>query len=209
MVDALSNKLTLMIKMNVKDVDDEKAEIINYGLICFLSFITKTIIILLVSYLLGILDLTVIAIVSLGFYRAFAGGAHANSHMICLFTSFIIFLGPVYLGKFIFSLFSNIEILYLFIFILNCVIIYYYAPADVEQKPILSKNLRERLRMQSAFSMSLVIVLALTIIKNHTISNVLVATTLVESITMIPLFYKLIGCKYGCRQGSVPDIKQL
>jgi len=209
MVDALSNKLTLKIKMNVEGIDDEKAEIINYGLICFLSFITKTTIILLVSYFLGIFDLTFIAIVSFGFYRAFAGGAHANSHIGCFISSFSIFLGSVYAGKFIFSLNSNTEMLYLIIFILNCIIIYYYAPADVEQKPILSKNLREKLRMQSAFSMSLIIVLALTIIKNPTISNILVITTLIESLTMLPFFYKLIGCKYGYRENSVPDVKQL
>ncbi|MGE5328337.1 MAG: accessory gene regulator ArgB-like protein [Deltaproteobacteria bacterium] len=194
MVDALSNKLTLIIKMNVQDIDDEKAEIINYGLKSIFSLITKTVIILLLAYWLGILDLMLITIISIAIYRLFAGGAHANSHITCLITTSMLYFGTIYLSKWLSLYVLNVKPFYLVIFIVNCIIIYLYAPADVQQKPIMSKTLKEKLRIESVFSMSLIVIISLTIINNTVISNILILTTLFQSITMLPVFYKILGC---------------
>jgi len=208
-VDALCNQLTTAIKMNVKNIDDKKAEIINYGLKGFFSFVIKFAVMILISYFLGIINLVIISIISFGFYRTFAGGAHAKGHIRCFFSTALFIFGSVYLGKILFLYFSNAKIIYLLIFLFNCVIIYLYAPADLEQKPVRSRNMREKLRMQSAFSMGFIIVLAITAISNPIISNILVITTFMESFIMLPLSYKVFGCKYGYRDNSLSDVKPL
>jgi len=209
MVDALSNKLTLMIKMNVKDVDNEKAEIINYGLKCFISSISKCIVIVLLSYFLGILDLVIISMISFCFYRTFAGGAHAKTHIACLLSSSAIFISSVYIAMYTSFYFGKTSKIYLLIFIINLIIIYLYAPADVKQKPILNKNFRKRMRVCSFLSMSLIIIFALAVINNNLISNLIVLTTLFQGITMLPIFYKILGCEYGYKRTSVNEVKPL
>ncbi|MGE5474516.1 MAG: accessory gene regulator B family protein [Ignavibacteriales bacterium] len=209
MMDALSNKLTMTIKMNVKDVDEEKAEIINYGLTVLFSQIIKTIVLLAIAYYLGILNLVLISMVTFGFYRCFAGGAHSNTHIGCFVFSSIIFLGAVYSSVFLSSYVNFTGILFFTIFIINCIIIYYFAPADVEQKPILSRMFRERQRLYSAFSMGLIFMIALTIIKSPVISTLLIMITLFESISMLPIIYKIVGCKYGWRSINNQEIEPL
>ena len=46
MVDEICNRLTLRIKKEIPDVDDERAEVINYGLQLLIGEIPKTLIII-------------------------------------------------------------------------------------------------------------------------------------------------------------------
>ena len=62
MVESICNKLTLRIRKKMPDVDDERAEVINYGLQLAIGEIPKTFIILFVAWLAGVLDLTLISI---------------------------------------------------------------------------------------------------------------------------------------------------
>lgn len=197
MVDALSKKLTMLIKTKVKEITEEKAEIINYGLQCMFSFISKLFIILTLSYLLGILKLVIISMFSMGIYRAYAGGVHADTHLKCLFSSIVMSICPVYISMYISYCFGKSSLVYLGIFITNSIVIYLYAPADVKQKPVLNKKFREKMRLGSLVSMSAIIILALLIQNNPLISNLIVISTLIESLTMLPITYKMFGCERG------------
>ena len=57
----LSNK----IRHYIKDIDDEKYEVINYGMYLLIGDFLKTIITLSISYFLGILTYVVISIISM------------------------------------------------------------------------------------------------------------------------------------------------
>lgn len=198
MVDAICDKLTYLIKINVNGITDEKAEIINFGIKSIVSEITKFSILITIAYMLGILRYTLVALIGFGIYRSFAGGFHAKTHLECfLSTSFIVF-SNVYISLNILPNVKNIELLYIIIFLTNCLIIYKYAPADVEEKPILSKRLRKRLKIQSYIVMGLVFFAALVVIDNRTITNMLILSTMFESLTMLPVSYKLMRCRHGC-----------
>jgi accessory gene regulator B len=199
MIDAFCDKLTCVIRTNVQGIDDEKAEIINFGIKSIVSEVSKLIIILLSAYLFGIFNYVIIAIASHGLYRIYAGGFHAKTHLMCLTTGAIIIYGNVLLSMYIGANFYKAGLIYLIIYILNCFMIYRYAPADVEEKPIISMKLRKKLRVKSFVVMSLIIILSYFVIIDPIIAKVLLISTLFESITLMPLSYKLVGCKYGYR----------
>ena len=66
------------------EIDDERAEIINYGLQLVIGEIPKTLLILLIAYLLGVFKLTLLALLFILPYRTFSGGVHLKTHIGCI-----------------------------------------------------------------------------------------------------------------------------
>ena len=64
MIEKLCNKLTKRIQNKMPEIDEERAEIINYGLQLVLGEIPKTFIILVIAYLFGVLKLSILALIS-------------------------------------------------------------------------------------------------------------------------------------------------
>ena len=60
MIDKICNFLTNRIRKEMPDIDDERAEVINYGLQNIVGEIPKIFIMLGISYCLGISDLILI-----------------------------------------------------------------------------------------------------------------------------------------------------
>ena len=56
MIDKICAFLTQKIRKEMPDIDDEKAEVINYGLQNLFGEIPKTFIMLFVAYILGIFE---------------------------------------------------------------------------------------------------------------------------------------------------------
>ena len=81
MIDKFCLFLTKKIQAEMPDVDDKRAEIINYGLQLIIGEIPKMFITIGVAYLLGTLKLTLFMILSLLPFRAFSGGFHLKSHI--------------------------------------------------------------------------------------------------------------------------------
>ena len=66
MIDNICTFLTNKIKKEMPEVDDEKAEIIMYGLQNIIGEIPKTFLVLLIAYFLGIFKETLITFLLLG-----------------------------------------------------------------------------------------------------------------------------------------------
>jgi len=94
----LCENITNVIKERVKDIDDEKAEIINYGLYLWIADIIKLAIIFTAACLLRVFKLAVVFVVCFGLLRIFAGGSHAKTFWGCLLTNSAITFGSVYLS---------------------------------------------------------------------------------------------------------------
>ena len=71
-----------------------------------------------------------------------------------------------------------------------------YAPADTEDVPILRKKERKLKKSISYVIMTAMLVLSV-LIKNTTISNILVFETLFQTISITRPMYKLAKNKYG------------
>ena len=70
MVDKFCDYLTKKIRIENPEIDDERAEIINYGIHLIVGEIPKFFIIMGIAYLLGVFDLTILAYFLVLPYRA-------------------------------------------------------------------------------------------------------------------------------------------
>ena len=196
MVESICNKLTLKIRKKMPDVDDERAEIINYGLQLAIGEIPKTFIILFVAWISGVLDLTLISILIITPYRAMVGGAHFKTHVKCVLATSIFYIGTALISKYV-VLEQTIRIILTFlIWIFAVIMISWYAPADTEDVPILRKKERKTKKILSYIIMTLMLIISL-IIKNYIISNIFLFGTLFQTISITRFMYKIAKNRYG------------
>lgn len=196
MVDEICNRLTLRIRKEIPDVDDERAEIINYGLQLLIGEIPKTLIIIGIAWILGVLDLTILALILMLPYRTASGGVHLKTHIGCIIATSVFYIGNAILSKYLIIEKTIQYILVGVIWIPSMLIIKLYAPADTEAVPILRKKERKIKKILSYITMSASLIAAL-LINNTVISNILIFGTLFQTITITRFMYKITGNKYG------------
>lgn len=197
MIDKLCIFLTNKIRKEMPEVDDERAEIIEYGLHLLIGELPKTFIILGLSYLLGVFKLTLLTVLLLMPYRASSGGFHLKTHIGCIVGTTLIYCGVAKISSYI--IFYNQIIKYIIIlsvWIFGMIMIHLYAPADTENVPILSKKERKQKKIQSYIFLSIALLIA-CIIPNKEISNVLIFGYFIQSITITKFAYRLTKNKYG------------
>jgi accessory gene regulator B len=197
MIDKICLLLTNKIRKEMPDVDDERAEIINYGLHLIIGELPKNFIILGLSYFLGVFKLTLLTVILLLPYRASSGGFHLKTHIGCIVGTTLIYCGVAKISNYI--IFNNqiIKIIIaLSVWIFGMIMVHLYAPADTESVPILSKKERKQKKILSYIFLSVAIIIA-CIIHNNEISNILILGYFVQSITITRLAYKLTNNKYG------------
>ena len=179
------------------EVDDERAEVINYGLQLVIGEIPKTIILIIIAWLLGVLKLTILAVLLILPYRTVSGGVHLRTHIGCIVATTIMYTGNAFLSQYLVwngNLIKYITALLIWAF--SMVMIKKYAPADTQDVPILRKKERKIKQIFSYIIMTITLAIGL-IIRNNTISNLLIIGTLLQTITITKLMYKLTKNKYG------------
>ncbi len=178
------------------EIDDERSEIINYGLQLLIGEIPKIFITLTVSYILGILKLTIIMVLILIPYRAFSGGFHLHSHIGCIISTIMYYCGIPKIS--IFTYFnSQTELIFvLCALIFGIIILKKYAPADTENVPILQEKARNQKKILSYITFTLGLIFAL-IIKDNVVSNIIIFGYLTQTLMITPIAYKLTKNKYG------------
>ena len=108
MVDKCCLFLTKKIQKEMPEVDEERAEIINYGLQLIIGEIPKMCITIFVAYLLGVFKLTLFMILSLLPFRSFSGGFHLKTHIGCIISTTLYYC---YIPKISIYFFSGIIML--------------------------------------------------------------------------------------------------
>ena len=136
----INNSLNL-IQKNC-NYDQEKLDVVKYGLEAIYILITKTFIILLCSFLLGI----------------FSFGLHATKSWICLVTSLITFVTIPLLCNYI-----EINIyLKLIICFINIFLMFKNAPADTHKRPIINKDRRTVYKLLATLVAIILSIISLT-----------------------------------------------
>ena len=196
MIDKISQSLTNRIRKEMPDVDDERAEVINYGLQILLGEFPKIFVMLAVAYLLGVFKLTLITFFILMPYRTFSGGFHLKTHLGCIITTCAFYCGTALLAKYI--VLNNIAkyIIITLLGIFGVFMIKLYAPADTENVPILNKKTRKLKQILSYVFFILGLIIAL-IVKDNVISNIIVFGYLMQTCMITKLAYILTDNKYG------------
>lgn len=197
MIDKICLFLTHKIKEEMPEIDNERAEIIDYGLHLLIGELPKNFIILGIAYLLGIFKLTLITVILLLPYRAVSGGFHLKTHLGCIIGTTLIYCGVAKVSCYI-VFYSQIlkYITILSVWIFGMIMVYLYAPADTENVPILSKKERKYKKIMSYIFLSIGLI-ASGIVPNNEISNILLLSYFVQSVSITKFAYKLTKNKYG------------
>ena len=196
MVDTVCLFLTKKIQNEMKDIDDERAEIINYGLHLIIGELPKTIIVLIAAYLFGTLKNTIIMILLVIPYRAFSGGFHLKTHIGCIISTTLYYCIIPKISELIFLYNPMKEIFILCALIFGTIMIKRYAPADTENVPILSTKERKQKKKLSYITFYTGLAIAL-FVDNQTIANILLFGYFIQSIMITPIAYKITNNKYG------------
>ena len=186
----LSTKCTNFIKNNTS-TSEEDLEKIHYGLLVIMTTIFKSILLFATAYLLGILKYTFFAFMVFSVIRTFACGTHANSTLQCITVNYILFLGNVYL-----SLNLPVSIfMQSIIFTVSFILVLLYAPADTEERPLVSKKLRNALKIKSIVVI-VIFYISILLIKNNIYTNLITYSILEGSLVITPIVYKLFNKKF-------------
>lgn len=196
MLDKICAFLTQKIRNEMPDIDDEKAEVINYGLQNLIGEIPKIFIMLFVAYILGIFKWALFTFVVLFIYKGASGGVHLKTHFGCITLTTLFYCGIPFLSQF-FVLTPLIKYIVIAgVWIFGMIMIKLYAPADTESVPILQEKVRKKKRIVSYISFSVALFVAL-IISNNIIANILILANLFQTITITKFVYKITNNKYG------------
>jgi accessory gene regulator B len=192
----MCNRLTKKMRKKMPYITDEKAEVINYGLQLIIGEIPKIFIVIIIAYLCGVLRLTALGLLFILPYKMVSGGVHLKTHIGCIIFTNLFYVGNAILSK---SLVFATNIKYLItsiILIFTLIMVKLYAPADTEAVPILRKKERRIKKILSYIIASLTLLIA-TVVKDSTISNLLIFGTLFQTLTITKFVYKISKNKYG------------
>lgn len=196
MIDKLCLFLTNKIRKEMPEVDDERAEIINYGIHLIVGEIPKIFLVLLIAYFLGVLKYTVLMVLMLLPYRACSGGFHLKTHIGCIVSTTLFYVGVPKISNY-FIFYNPLKlILIIAIWSFGIIMISKYAPADTENVPILRKSERKQKKILSYIFLT-VGLLAVIFIKNNEVSNILILSNFIQTIMITPVAYKITNNKYG------------
>ena len=196
MIDTICTFLTNRIRKEMPEIDDERAEVINYGLQNIVGEIPKIFLLFIISFILGVLKEVLFMFIVLIPYRGASGGFHLKTHLGCIVGTTAFYCGIVLLSQHI--ILEDI-IKYILIgisWIFGMFMIKLYAPADTENVPILSKKDRKNKQIIAYITYSIGLIAAL-LIQNNVISNILLFGNLLQTLTITKLAYRLTKNKYG------------
>lgn len=196
MIDKICTFLTKKIQKEMPDIDEEKAEIINYGLQNIIGEIPKIFLLFFISWVLGILKEVLFMFIILLPYRGASGGFHLKTHLGCIIGTTLFYCGVAFLSKNIVIGETIKYLLVIFGWLFGMIMIKLYAPADTENVPILSKKERKKKQIVSYIVFSIAM-LASLLIKDNVVSNILIFSNLVQTFNITKLAYKLTKNKYG------------
>ncbi len=196
MVEKFCNYIVNKMRKSMPEIDDERAEVIQYGMELIIGEIPKIILLFTVAFILRIGWLTILAYFAILPYRTCSGGFHLKTHISCILSTSTFYYGVVLASKFIVLQPIHKYILIGLVLIFGIIMITLYAPADTENLPILSKKERKKKKILSYIILVLMLI-ASVIIKNNAIANILIFGAFVQTLFITRIAYKITNNKYG------------
>jgi len=196
MVEKISNFLTAQIQKEQLEIDDERAEAINYGIQLIIGEIPKIFLLFILAFLLGVGKLTIATFLLLLPYKAFSGGFHLKTHIGCIISTSIFYIGTAFLAQY-FVLPEMIRYgAILITWVMGIILVTKYAPADTENFPILTKKERKQKKILSYIFLSAVLLIALFIPWKE-LSTALIYTVFLQNLFITPIAYRITKNKYS------------
>lgn len=180
-----------VVKNKYPEYDEDKLEIINYGLESIYLTFTKIIIIFVLAIILNIWKEVLLLLAFYNLIRVSAFGMHAKKSIHCLIISLTLFIGGVYLCRYL-----VIPLILKVVLSIICIIlIAKYAPADTEKRPIINKKLRKKYKIISVI-ISGIFAISIVLLSDKSISNYLLLGMIEATIMLLPITYKIFDLPY-------------
>ena len=197
MIDKFCRYLVKKIRKEMPEIDDEKAEVILYGIQLIVGEIPKIFLMFGLGIILGLWWQTLLAFFLILPYKVCSRGFHLKTHLGCFLCTNIVYCGNAYLST-IWNFPNEISkyITIAAIWIFGIIMVSVYAPADTENLPILTKKERKTKKILSYIFLSINMIVAL-FIPNTIISNILILGTLIQTISITRIAYIITKNKYG------------
>jgi len=186
----LNSSINLITKN--KQYTHEEIEIISYGLEGLYLTLTKMIIIITLSLILGILKETINLLLCYNIIRSQSFGLHASKSIYCLISSIIFFIGGAFLCKYI----SLPNWLIISTSLLCNIFLILYAPADTHKRPLINEKKRKRFKKLSII-LGIIYTILIIIFIEHPITNFLLLGMLEAVLMILPISYKIFKLPYN------------
>ncbi|MDP4181312.1 MAG: accessory gene regulator B family protein [Bacillota bacterium] len=144
--------------------DHERRRIYYYGFIVVFGAILKGILIISVSFLLGVLLTTLFIVALFGSARSILGGTHLDKYWKCILTSLSFFLLISMVSKYTYSYWNGISVVVfvLIAFTISFIGILKWAPSDSPNRPITNKDEIRKFRLFSIVYSLVWVILAIS-----------------------------------------------
>ncbi|MBX4265662.1 accessory gene regulator ArgB-like protein [Clostridium estertheticum] len=186
-----TTKIFIKFIKNNTEKSEEEIEKVQYGFQVIIMNLFKIIILFSTAYFLEIFMYTLVAFIVFGIFRSFACGVHANTSLNCIIINYVVFLGNVFISI---NLSLNKSIIVI-IYIISLILVRLYAPADTEERPLVSKKHRNKLKTRA-----IIVVLGFTLIslliENSIYMNLITTSIMEESILITPVAYTIFKKPY-------------
>lgn len=180
-----------IIKKSNPNISEEQVEIIEYGLEGIYLTFSKLIILILLSSILGILWQVILLSIFYNIIRTVAFGLHASKSIHCLIMSLVMFIGGTYI-----CLDVNFGLIFKAIISVICVcLLFKYAPADTEKRPIISKKRRNTYKFLSTL-FGLIYTFVIVVYSDNVISMFMLIGMVEAVIMVLPVSYKILDLSY-------------
>ena len=197
MINQICESLTNKIRQEMPDIDDEEAEVIKYGLELIIGEVPKILLLFIIAIVLKIGWLVIFAYFTMLPYKIVAGGFHLKTNIGCTIGTLSIYYGNVLISKYItWTQIYTKYIVILIAFVFSMIMVSLYAPADTVNLPILTKK-ETKTKKDLSYIFATVSLIVSIVIKDNTLSNILLLNVIIESICISRVAYKITKNEYG------------
>ena len=196
MIEKFCEYLVELIRKQMPEMDDDQAAIVLYGIEIIVGEIPKIFLMFITGILLGYWWQTLLAFFLILPYKACSGGFHLKTHIGRILCTNIIYCGNAILSSLI-VLPDNVKwILVAITLVIGILCVTKYAPADTENLPILTKKERHTKKTLSYLFLG-VNLIAVILVPNETISNIVLFGTMIQTMSITKLAYKITKNQSG------------
>jgi accessory gene regulator B len=145
------------------NLNDDRTEVISFGLYTFFNTVAGFAAIIIVGYLLGALEQSLTAAVTSAIFRSVSGGAHSVRLRNCTILGAIVSPGIGVICKWVSPRFPDLALLSIVVvvWLLSLISVSKFAPADTPKRPITRPDERIKFRRLS-FAFLLIWILAIS-----------------------------------------------
>lgn len=180
------------IKEKYPNYDNDKLEVIAYGLESLYIMVTKTIIISLIAVLAGVFKEMLLIMLLYNVIRTTAFGMHAKESWQCYVISITLFIGGAILFKYVDVNFYVKAI----VSAISYIFLVIYAPADTHKRPLVNAKKRKIYKFITTITSSIYLILII-VFRDSNISTA-VSMGLLDAMLMIhPITYRMFHLPYN------------